>query len=531
MEVIALLEDLLGRRLEVAHVATRAGDVPHSQAANERLIELFPDIEPVSLEVGLGRHDRLVPAAERLGDAPVNHRADAPAETHAGHTGGQNTSTDAKLSDGQSGRPQGTPPTDMASGATSMEPTEIRFSAPDIGELEVEAATGALLSSWITTGEECRTLERELEEYLGVEHVVAVSSCTAALEIAVAALGLPCGARVGIPTWTFVSTAISAYHRGLQPVLLDVEPSTFNLSPDALEGRSSTDPGLDAVIGVHFAGTPLSEEIHQLCAAAGVPLIEDAAHALGASDHRGMVAGQGTAGCCYSFYATKNLTSAEGGALATDDAELARFAQSFRLHGLSRDAWARYTPGAKTGGYDLLGDGLKANLPDVLAAIARAQLARFEGLQARRRELSSAVPGSARGASTEIRVVPTSGPMGSADHLMMVLLPESVEREVVQKQLSSEGIGTSVHFRPLHTFDWFGDHGLHPRPRRCAGGRRPRRPGAQPALPHPAHRRGRGPSVRSARPSRHRLNHGASVQMAPGPHPHRPGRSPPRCRC
>jgi dTDP-4-amino-4,6-dideoxygalactose transaminase len=336
--------------------------------------------------------------------------------------------------------------------------SEIRFSAPDIGEAEVEAATRALLSGWITTGEECRSLEAELAGYLGVEHVVALSSCTAALEIAAAHLGLPRGARIGVPTWTFVSSALAPFHRGLRPVPLDIEADTFNLSPAAL-AAALEDGGLDAVIGVHFGGTPLSDEIHRLCADAGVPLIEDAAHALGARDSRGMVAGQGTAGCCYSFYATKNLTSAEGGALATDDPELAAFAQSFRLHGLSRDAWARYTPGAKTEGYDILGDGLKANLPDVLAAIARAQLERFPGLQARRRELAlqyratlATIPG--------LRIVPTTLADGGADHLMMVLLPEGVDRTAVQQQLGAAAIGSSVHFRPLHTFAWFAENGL-----------------------------------------------------------------------
>lgn len=344
-----------------------------------------------------------------------------------------------------------------------MPGTEIRFSAPDIGEAEVDAATRALLSGWITTGEECRSLEAELGEYLGVEHVVAVSSCTAALEIAAAALALPRGARIGVPTWTFVSSALAPFHRGLRPVPLDIDEATFNLSADALRAAIEGPDGLDAVIGVHFAGTPLSEEIHQICRDAGLPLIEDAAHALGASDARGMVAGQGTAGCCYSFYATKNLTSAEGGALATDDPELAAFAQSFRLHGLSRDAWARYTPGAKTEGYDILGDGLKANLPDVLAAVARAQLTRFPELQARRRELAlryrallAAVPG--------LRLVPGELPDGGADHLMMVLLPEGTDRAEVQRRLSDESIGSSVHFRPLHTFSWFAEQGLLPGP-------------------------------------------------------------------
>lgn len=340
-----------------------------------------------------------------------------------------------------------------------MAGNEIRFSAPDVGDDEVAAATRALLSGWITTGEECLSLESELAAYLDVEHVVAVSSCTAALEIASAHLGLPRGARIGVPTWTFVSTALAPYHRGLRPVPLDIDLTTFNLSVDALRAAIDGPGGLDAVIGVHFAGTPMAPEIHQVCAEAGIPLIEDAAHALGASDHRGRIAGQGTAGACFSFYATKNLTSAEGGALATDDADLAAFAQSFRLHGLSRDAWARYTPGARTGSYDIVGDGLKANLPDVLAAVARAQLGRFDELQARRRTMATAYREHL--ATIEgVRVVPTSPHPGSADHLMVVVLPEHADREMVQKQMSAESIGTSIHFRPLHTFSWFAHQGL-----------------------------------------------------------------------
>jgi dTDP-4-amino-4,6-dideoxygalactose transaminase len=333
---------------------------------------------------------------------------------------------------------------------------EIRFSLPDITDAEVEAAGRALRSGWITTGEESRSLEAELAAYLGVPHVVAMASATAAIEIAVAHLGLPRGARIGVPTWTFVSTALAPYHRGLVPVLLDVDPTTFNVSIEALD--RALEQGLDAVIAVHFAGNPIDEVIHRRCRDAGVPLIEDAAHALGARDHRGQVAGQGTAGCCFSFYATKNLTSAEGGALATDDAELAAFAESFRLHGMSRDAWARYLPGAKTT-YDLIGDGLKANLPDVLAAVARAQLQRFDGLQERRRELALGY----RELLADIgglEVVPDHLPDGSANHLMMVLLPAGTDRDEVQCRLSAANIGTGVHFRPLHRFRWFEDHGV-----------------------------------------------------------------------
>ncbi len=344
-------------------------------------------------------------------------------------------------------------------------PNELRYNRPDITEDDVDAVAAVLRSGWITTGGEAQQLEADLAAWLGVEHVVAVASCTAAIEIAVAHLRLPRGSRVGVPTWTFVSTAIAAYHRGLVPVLLDVDEDTFNLSEAAVKRALTEDGGLDAVIGVHFGGVALPRALHELCADAAVPLVEDAAHALGTRDHRGYVAGQGTAGCCYSFYATKNLTSAEGGALATDDAELAAFAQSFRLHGLSRDAWKRYAPGAPASAaqYDVVGDGLKANLPDVLAALARSQLTRFDRMQAARRHLTDryrerlgAVPG--------LRLVPAQADPGSADHLMMVLLPGGADRGAVQASMQDDGVGTSVHFRPLHTFGWFREHGLGPGP-------------------------------------------------------------------
>lgn len=330
----------------------------------------------------------------------------------------------------------------------------IRFAVPEITEADVDAVTRVLRSGWITTGDECLALEAELAQFLGVEHVVTTSSCTAALEIAVAHLRLKPGAVIGVPTWTFASTAFAAERDGARVVLLDIDPDTLNLSADALS--TAFEDGLDAVVGVHFAGVALDEKVHEMCREAGVPLIEDAAHALGTRDHRGLIAGQGTAGACYSFYATKNLTSGEGGALATDDPELAEFARVFRLHGMSRDAWARYHPGAAEG-YDVIEAGIKGNMPDLLAALARSQLTRFPQLQERRREIVeryranlSAVPGLA--------FVPRQLQSDGADHLMVVVLPEGANRSVVRRRLAERKIGTSVHFQPLHTLRWFIEH-------------------------------------------------------------------------
>ena len=156
-------------------------------------------------------------------------------------------------------------------------------------------------------------------------------------------------------------------------MLIDVDADTLNIAPDSL--AAALDDGLDAVFPVHFGGVPVAPEIHELCAAKGVPVIEDAAHAIGATDHRGPVAGGGSVAAAFSFYANKNISTGEGGALATDNGEVASFARSYRLHGLSKDAWQRYRPGAEQL-YDLVAGGIKGNMPDVLATLARTQLAR-----------------------------------------------------------------------------------------------------------------------------------------------------------
>ncbi|HWC12953.1 MAG TPA: DegT/DnrJ/EryC1/StrS aminotransferase family protein [Acidimicrobiales bacterium] len=340
--------------------------------------------------------------------------------------------------------------------ATTTAPDVVAFAPPDVTESDVEAVTRVLRSGWLTTGEECARLERDLASYLGGAEVVAVASCTAALEMAFAALDLAPGARVAVPTWTFVASALAPARQGVRPVLLDVDEDTLNVSADAL--AAELEEGLDGVVAVHFGGVPVSGEVLRLCSAAGVPVVEDAAHALGAEDHRGPIAGRGTVAACFSFYATKNLTAGEGGALVTESPALADFARSHRLHGLSSDALARYRPGGPAS-YELRRPGIKANLPDLLAALARSQLARYEEMQARRRETAlryrkelSRIP--------DVRLVPRQLDEGGADHLMAVVLPDGADRAVVRARMAEARIGTSVHFRPLHTFPWFAEHAL-----------------------------------------------------------------------
>lgn len=328
----------------------------------------------------------------------------------------------------------------------------IAFSRPEINADDIAAVTAVLESGWITTGSQSRDFEAELAEYLGVPHVVAVSSCTTAEEICLAYLDLPAGSRVGVPTWTFASTALAVERHSLLPVLLDVDSDTLNLGGAQLEPEIEQ---LDAVVGVHFAGTPMEAEVRNLCAAHNVAFIEDAAHALGTVDDRGFVAGQQTAGACFSFYATKNLPTGEGGAIATDDPDLAAFAATYRLHGMSRDAIDRYRkPGAHS--YDVSLPGIKANFPDILAALGRTQLARFPENQCYRRGLVTRYRETLAGA--DVRILPAEQHEGSADHLFVIDLLAPERRDAAIAHLGSLNIGTSVHFRPLHTFSWFADN-------------------------------------------------------------------------
>jgi dTDP-4-amino-4,6-dideoxygalactose transaminase len=330
----------------------------------------------------------------------------------------------------------------------------IPFVVPSINDDDIEAVTSVLRSGWLTTGEQSVAFEHELAAYLGAPHVLAVASCTHALEICLAHLGLPAGSRVGVPTWTFISTALAGVHVGLEPVLLDIDETTLNLSPDSLERAIG---GLDVVVPVHFGGVAFHDRIFDICGDAGVPIVEDAAHALGTRHVDGsMVNGVRSLGACYSFYATKNLTSGEGGAIATADGALAEFATSQRLHGMSRDAWRRYRPdGAPL--YDLIGPGIKANFPDLLAALARSQLARFDEMQARRRAIVRRYR-EQLAALDGLRIVPEVLPEGSADHLMVVLLPPGIDRAAVVRCMSDAEISTSIHFRPLHQFGWMTEH-------------------------------------------------------------------------
>ena len=326
----------------------------------------------------------------------------------------------------------------------------VPFSRPVIAPEAGAAVSRVLRSGWITTGPECVAFEDELAGWLGVEHAVSVSSCTAAIELSLRGLHLPTGSKVLVPAITFCGAVEAILHAGLAPVLADVDPATGEVSPGTCAAAAREAGGVQAMLALHFAGNPAP--VPALADAAGVGLdhvVEDAAHALGTSAEDGLVGGTSRA-TCFSFYATKNLPIGEGGMITTRDEELAAWLRRARLHGMSSDAWRRYLPGGSWR-YTVHEPGLKANLSDIHASIGRVQLRHLDAWQERRREIAARYTAGLQdlvglGLPTE------SVPGSHAWHLYVVRVrpDHGIHRDELSLVLAEQGIGTSVHFIPLH---------------------------------------------------------------------------------
>lgn len=339
---------------------------------------------------------------------------------------------------------------------------QIPFARTVIGPEARAAVERVLESGWVTTGQEVVDFEREFADYVGAARGVAVSSCTAGIELALRGLGLPPGSRVLMSTDTFCGAAGAISHAGLVPVLTDVDPRSALPTEDNIRAAVREVGGVSAMVVVHLAGHPV--DVEAAAAAAGLGLdrvIEDAAHALGTEVGSRRV-GSISRATCFSFYATKNLAIGEGGMVTTSDDEFADTLVSTRLHGMSRDAWRRYVPGAGWR-YDVAVDGLKANLTDVQAAIGRAQLRRFSADQARRVEVAARYDAQLVGLeSLSLPPRPMSG--RHAWHLYAVRIGAQfpVSRDELIDRLTALGIGSSVHFIPLHQLTWHLNHCVVP---------------------------------------------------------------------
>jgi dTDP-4-amino-4,6-dideoxygalactose transaminase len=337
----------------------------------------------------------------------------------------------------------------------SRRATFLPFCVPAIGEEEIAEVVDTLRSQWITTGPKTKRFETAFAARLGAPGALALSSCTAGLHTALGVLGIGPGDEVITTPMTFAATANVIEQVGARPVLVDVTDDTLNIDPAGIEAAIT--PRTKVILPVHYAGHPADlDAIRSLAEEHGLTVLEDAAHALPAA-YKGKTVGSGTNPAAFSFYATKNLTTAEGGML-TGDPEFLDRARVLSLHGMSRDAWRRYDKGGSWR-YDVLAPGYKYNMTDIQAALGLCQLKRLEAFQQRRREVAALYT---QGFQDEPALeTPIERPeVTHAWHLYVLRLrPEALRigRDQFIEQLARRQIGTSVHFIPIHVHSYYRD--------------------------------------------------------------------------
>lgn len=326
--------------------------------------------------------------------------------------------------------------------------TVVPFSRPVIGQGEVDEVIAALTSGWLSSGPRVRQFEEAFAAYTGAPYAVAVNSCTAALHLALLAFEIGPGDEVVTTPLTFCATANVIVHAGATPRFADIDPATWNLSPVA--AADALTPRTRALLPVHFAGRPADlSAFRRLSSRHGLLLVDDCAHAVEAVA-AGRKVGAAADVSCFSFYATKNLTTGEGGMLTTADAEVAAFARTASQHGISRDGWARYKEMGSPH-YDVLFPGFKYNMMDLQAAIGLHQLAAIDTRLVRRQSIWRIYDEGLADLPLG-RPAPVAPGDVHARHLYSILVGPDTgwTRDDLARHLAAEGIATSVHFRALH---------------------------------------------------------------------------------
>ncbi|MEY4070332.1 MAG: hypothetical protein RL721_946 [Candidatus Eisenbacteria bacterium] len=354
--------------------------------------------------------------------------------------------------------PTPTPDRLASQGGRPVRDTFLPIAVPDIGPRERELVMQALDSGWITTGPRTFELATQVAALAGAKHAVVVNSATGALHLALEAMGVGPGDEVITSPYTFVASVNVIEHVRATPVLADVEPDTLCLDPRRV--AEAITPRTKVILAVDYAGHPCDyDALRALAHPRGIRILDDAAHALGAASHGRPVGSAALADVtAFSFYATKNLTTGEGGAAVTDDEALADRIRLLSLHGMNRDAWKRY---GATGSwfYEVTAPGWKYNLSDLLAAIGVAQLERFADSQARRRAIVARYAAGLAGCDAVRLPIERPG-MTHAWHLYPIALELdrlTIDRARFIEELRAENVGTSVHFIPIHFHPHFRD--------------------------------------------------------------------------
>lgn len=333
---------------------------------------------------------------------------------------------------------------------------QIPFHKPYITDDEIDEVVDSLRSGWLTMGPKTHRFEKEFAGYIGSRHAIAVNSCTAALHLALKAINLKPGDEVIIPTMTFTATGEVVCYFNAKPVIVDVEKKTHNLEITKIEEAITTNTR--AIIPVHYAGQPCDmNEIMEIAKKYNLHVIEDAAHAF-PSKYKGHIIGTIGDITCFSFYATKTLTTGEGGMVTTENDEWAEKMKMLRLHGISQDAWKRHSDEGSWY-YEVIEAGYKYNMTDIQAGLGLAQLKKLEWMWKRRKEIAEKYTEAFK--SLEEIITPFVKPdRVSAWHLYVIKLnleALKIDRAGFIEELKDRGIGTSVHFIPLHRHPFYRD--------------------------------------------------------------------------
>ena len=338
------------------------------------------------------------------------------------------------------------------------------FALPDIGEDEISEVVDSLRSGWLTTGPKTKRFEEDFSAFVGSDcEAVAVNSATAGLHLALEAVGVGPGDEVLTTPYTFTATAEVICYLGADPVFVDIDPRTFNIDPSKIV-RAIT-PRTKAIIPVHFAGLPCDmDAILEIAQRYGLKVIEDAAHALPSLYKGTLIGALKSDATVYSFYATKTISTGEGGMVVTQNPDIAKRCRVMRLHGISRDAFDRYVSTKPSWFYEVVAPGFKYNMTDIAASLGIHQLRRAREFQQRREEMADRYNNAFNALPV---ILPPGAPKGNSHawHLYVLRLPadSKIKRDRFIEFMAEKGIGCSVHFIPLHIHPyWREKYGLKP---------------------------------------------------------------------